>query len=78
MIETSEFLRRKQCFNLCNKDESPKTFETNKYKEENSINITWLDDISQLPKSESIHYFLANEFFDAMPIHKFQVILFLL
>ena len=62
-----------QCKLLCNTDNTPKTLEKFQYKDKNEISITWLDDIKQLPKSESVHYFLANEFFDALPIHKFQV-----
>jgi hypothetical protein len=42
LIETSKFLRNKQCKLLCNLDKTPNTLEVYKYKESNGINITWL------------------------------------
>jgi NADH dehydrogenase [ubiquinone] 1 alpha subcomplex assembly factor 7 len=32
--------------------------------------VSWLDDISQLPEQPA--FFIANEFFDALPVHQFQ------
>ena len=36
------------------------------------INVFWYYSVKDLPKGFSI--FLAHEFFDALPIHKFQVL----
>ncbi len=54
-------------------DLEPKLQENYKYKYSNNINIVWLNDLMQLPKLEAPQFFLANEFFDALPIQKFQV-----
>lgn len=36
--------------------------------------ITWITDLAELPRKEAPQFFLANEFFDALPIQKFQVL----
>lgn len=35
-----------------------------------NVKVSWIDDISQLP--EQPVFFVANEFFDALPVHQFQ------
>jgi SAM-dependent MidA family methyltransferase len=42
-------------------------------KHSRKIKINWIEDLNQLPKIEAAQFFLANEFFDALPIQKFQV-----
>jgi SAM-dependent MidA family methyltransferase len=76
LIETSGFLRRIQFEKLCGEKTDPSLLTPYKHKTSTNINITWLDDISQLPGREAVHYYLANEFFDALPIHKFKVSIF--
>ncbi len=39
-----------------------------------TIKIHWISDINELPRREAAHFFLANEFFDALPIQKFEVV----
>jgi len=72
LIENSAFMRKKQIKTLCNLDLEPNLFESYESKYGNSINITWLTDINQLPRHNTVHFFLANEFFDALPFQKFQ------
>lgn len=72
MVETSPFMRKAQLKNLCNLDIDPKLNQSYRSKYSDTINVTWLEDICELPRKESVHFFLANEFFDALPIQKFQ------
>ncbi len=78
LVETSPYLRQIQYRNLCTSnsetlDGTPVTEQIYTYKDSKSIKIIWLDDIKQLPNREAVHYYLANEFFDALPIHQFKV-----
>ncbi len=74
----SPFLRKIQFKNLCDKiDTEPELYKSYKSKFSDSIEIIWVKEITEIPKKESIHFFLANEFFDALPIQKFQVYCFL-
>lgn len=73
MIETSPFMRRTQIKNLCSLDEEPNLGTEYNSKISENIKISWLTDIAELPRKEATHFFLANEFFDALPIQKFQV-----
>lgn len=73
MIESSPYLRKIQMNNLCNLNQEPELEKEYESKYSNRIKITWLTDISQLPHKEAVHFFAANEFFDALPVHKFQV-----
>lgn len=46
---------------------------TNDYRiPDGNYSLRWIDDIKQLHSHNT--YFIANELFDAYPIHKFQVI----
>lgn len=73
MIETSQVMRKMQFKNLTGREEDtePKLGETYKTQAGTS-KVTWLGDINELSKKEAVHFFLANEFFDALPVHKFQ------
>ena len=73
MIESSPFLRKLQLKTLCQKDDEPKILQSYTSKFSESIKVTWLEDLVQMPRMEAPQFFLANEFFDALPIHKFQV-----
>ena len=73
LIETSPFLRKIQMKNLCNLNQEPELEKEYESKYSGSIKISWLTDITQLPHNEAVHFFAANEFFDALPVHKFQV-----
>lgn len=72
MIETSPFMRKKQMKTLCDIDLEPNLYESYNSKLGKSIHVTWLHDINELPHHNSVHFFLANEFFDALPFQKFQ------
>mgnify|MGYP001185019557 CR=1 FL=1 len=75
MVEKSDFMRRMQFKKLTdNQDNEPKLYEKYKSKHSEKSTITWISDINELPRKEAVHFFLANEFFDALPIHKFQVL----
>ncbi len=75
LVEMSPALRKIQYENLCLKSEiEPKLYKSYKSKRSDLIEITWLQDVTEIPKLEAAHFFLANEFFDALPIQKFQVI----
>lgn len=73
MIETSPHLRKIQMKNLCNLEQEPDLLKEYKSKFSENIKIIWLTDITQLPRKEAAHFFVANEFFDALPVHKFKV-----
>jgi SAM-dependent MidA family methyltransferase len=76
LVEMSSFLRKIQFKNLCdhiNHNDEPELYKSYKSKLSDAIEITWVNEISEIPNNESIHFFLANEFFDALPIQKFQV-----
>ncbi len=76
MVESSPFMRKTQFKNLCDQTSEiidPKINKKYKSKFSDRIQITWLLDLNELPRNESVHFFLANEFFDALPIQKFQV-----
>ena len=72
MVESSAFMRKQQIKTLCNLDVEPNVLEAYTSKFSQSIKIVWLTDISELPRHESVHFFVANEFFDALPFQKFQ------
>jgi SAM-dependent MidA family methyltransferase len=74
MVETSPFMRRTQLKILCGIDEQePVSLTEYKSKHSESIRVVWLHDLNELPVLEAPQFFLANEFFDALPCHKFQV-----
>lgn len=81
LVEVSPTLSLIQAKNLCKtiteydtKINESKNNPINYYREgitEDEIKVYWYDSIKDVPKNFSI--FLAHEFFDALPIHKFQV-----
>lgn len=81
MVEVSPILSQIQANNLCKtiieydqKRNKSKNNSISYYKEgitEDGIKLYWYRSIKDVPKKFSI--FLAHEFFDALPIHKFQV-----
>lgn len=80
MVEISPTLSLIQAKNLC-KTIKEHDIQTNKtehnikyYQEgvtEDGVKIYWYYSVKDVPKNFSV--FLAHEFFDALPIHKFQV-----
>ncbi|XP_033342029.2 protein arginine methyltransferase NDUFAF7, mitochondrial isoform X1 [Megalopta genalis] len=80
LVEISPALSLIQANNLCKttKEHNIKASESKQnivtyYREgvtEDNVNIYWYYSIKDIPKEFSI--FLAHEFFDALPIHKFQ------
>ena len=78
LVETSPFMRASQFKNLCQTSgatNDPNLLEDYCSKYSDKIKIVWLSDLTQLPKLDAPQFFLANEFFDALPIQKFQVII---
>ena len=81
LVESSPFMRQTQMKQLCNYAETeevePILLKNYASRFSNDIKIIWLQDLSELPKVEAPHFFLANEFFDALPVQKFQVKIFI-
>ena len=75
MVETSPLMRKMQMKTLCDRDSEPELNEFYESKHSKTIKIKWLNDLGELPSKEAPHFILANEFFDALPIQKFQVLL---
>jgi len=76
MVESSPVMRALQLRLLAHRSvtpdvEGPRLLETYQSKHE-QVKVTWLQDLSELPKLEAAQFFLANEFFDALPVQKFQ------
>lgn len=81
LVEISPTLSKLQAEKLCteSKDNEPKVNENangsiTHYKEgvtKDGVKIYWYYSINDVPREFSI--FVAHEFFDALPIHKFQV-----
>lgn len=61
LVEVSEKLRKVQQETLCDAKDASRTAQGQK--------VTWHRDLSQIP--DMFTFFLAHEFFDALPIHKF-------
>jgi SAM-dependent MidA family methyltransferase len=78
MIETSPFMRKTQYRTLCSvgqgSEEEPEFYKSYSSKYSDSIKIHWISDINELPHKNAAQLFLANEFFDALPVQKFQVL----
>ena len=68
-------MRKTQFNTLCVDEGStePDIYRSYKSKMSETIKISWISDINELPRKEASHFFLANEFFDALPIQKFKV-----
>ncbi len=66
-------MRKMQMNRLCGGDSEPELGKFYESKHSKNIRIQWLNDIDELPLKEAPHFILANEFFDALPIQKFQV-----
>lgn len=78
LIEVSPFLSEYQAKSLCChfKDTKEEDLNTVPYyrrgESVSGVEIYWYRELNHVPKSFSIY--LAHEFFDALPIHKFQKI----
>jgi NADH dehydrogenase [ubiquinone] 1 alpha subcomplex assembly factor 7 len=78
MIESSPTLREKQRRLLCGDNpfkEIDLGWESNT-THSRSLRVVWLEDLKFLPAFENDHspFFIAHEFFDALPIHAFQAV----
>lgn len=74
MVEVSEILSKIQSEKLCT---SVENYNTDSYfyksgKTKIGVNIYWYKSIQDI-KMEQFSFVIAHEFFDALPIHKFQV-----
>jgi NADH dehydrogenase [ubiquinone] 1 alpha subcomplex assembly factor 7 len=78
MIEASTILREKQHRLLCgdNPLESTDIGHTSKTKHKIPVRIHWVTEMNQLPEVQTTDspFFVAHEFFDAMPIHVFTTV----
>lgn len=78
LIEISPYLSELQAKRLCYQHKATSDADLDKvpyYRRGESVSgveIYWYRDLSHVPKSFSIY--LAHEFFDALPMHKFQQI----
>lgn len=76
LVEVSSYLSELQAKRLCCQHAKTKEedLDTVSYYQKgetvSGVNVYWYRDIADIPKSFSL--FLAHEFFDALPIHKFQ------
>jgi SAM-dependent MidA family methyltransferase len=75
MVEKSPSMRSRQLKLLCKSTsiEQPDLSKSYDSKYSSNIKVNWLEDIADLPEKEAAQFFFANEFFDALPIQKFQV-----
>lgn len=84
MVEISPALSTIQAQNLCTyiEENNPADCKTQTQKNsighykkgitEDGVEVYWYYSVTDIPKKFSV--FLAHEFFDALPIHKFQVL----
>lgn len=75
LVEISPFLVQLQEKNLCGQIsileiDSSSTHES---LTESGMPVTWYRSLDQVPESSGFTAYIAHEFFDALPIHKFQV-----
>lgn len=75
LVEVSPHLARIQENKLCgsNSIKWDLNYSTKSSTTSLGYPISWYQSLEQVPPSDSFTFFLANEFFDALPIHKFQV-----
>lgn len=74
LVEVSDVLSKLQAEKLCSSFEKSST-DTNYYqhgKTDTGVEIYWYRSYHDL-KIEKFSLIVAHEFFDALPIHKFQV-----
>lgn len=81
LVEINPHLAKKQAISLdCDSIEEINSNNLNdpymKGIYERNITVNWRQRLQDVPRAFSI--VLANEFFDAFPIHKFQVVFFFL
>jgi NADH dehydrogenase [ubiquinone] 1 alpha subcomplex assembly factor 7 len=75
LVEKSPFMRRLQMKTLCKEidaNDEIVLYKPYESKFSPSITIAWLCDIAELKPKLAVHFFVANEFFDALPVHKFH------
>ena len=89
LVERSEELRAKQCQLLCGKNtqmrrvtrdvvgaDGTKSFSWLEAQSEYDIHIRWVEDMNLIPprQANQTPFIIAHEFFDALPIHAFEVV----
>lgn len=75
LIEISPVLTQIQEKSLCGNISVIEKDRSNKLHHsltKNGIPVTWYHSIDELPEMFGFNAFIANEFFDALPVHKFQ------
>ncbi|XP_074596791.1 protein arginine methyltransferase NDUFAF7, mitochondrial [Brevipalpus obovatus] len=74
LVEVSPHLAKLQENKLCgsNSIEWDLNYFTKSSTTSLGYPITWYQSFEQVPSNKGFTFFLANEFFDALPIHKFQ------
>ncbi|CAF1665886.1 unnamed protein product [Rotaria magnacalcarata] len=69
LYEASELMRKRQAETLLGQSVDP-VINTDYRIPNSNYSLKWIDDLKQLNSRNT--YFIANELFDAYPIHKFQ------
>lgn len=77
LVEVSPFLRQVQEQNLCGTTSVLEQEDANKLGVHSSMTklgfpITWYPDIDSVPETSGFTSYIAHEFLDALPIHKFR------
>ncbi|KAK6351227.1 hypothetical protein TWF718_004397 [Orbilia javanica] len=75
LVEASGPLRDLQCAKLCGEDLKPRWQGTNwtETTKHFGASVTWYDDVRQISlQPDEAPFFIAHEFFDALPINAFQ------
>lgn len=68
LVEISPHLQKVQKKSICGTS-SDKSSEMSTQ----GIPVNWYQALEQVPKTAGFNAFVAHEFFDALPIHRFQV-----
>lgn len=75
LVEISPFLVQIQEKNLCGQISILEIDSSSVHESltETGLPVTWYRSLDQVPESSGFTAYIAHEFFDALPIHKFQV-----
>lgn len=74
LVEISSHLASVQAKTLCGQSSQWKeNYSTYSATSKSGYPVTWYQALEQVPEEEGFTCYIANEFLDALPIHKFQV-----